>query len=134
MLRLRFLFCACLCRQAEVHLSDAERKWPDEVLVELHRAELLVHQMEYGNAVQLLRRTSRKLDIEIGDDTSGSSIHPKVVIMRHLAPTVAALHGVAEFRIDPENPDVSTRGHISGTTPVILYLYYREHYPYCNEV
>jgi hypothetical protein len=27
--------------------------------------------------------------------------------MRHLAPTVAALHGVAEFRIDPENPDVS---------------------------
>jgi hypothetical protein len=93
--------------QAEVHLNDAERKWPDEVLVELHRAELLVHQMEYGNAVQVLRRTSRKLDIEIGDDISGGSSLPKVAIMRHLAPTVAALHGVAEFRIDPENPDVS---------------------------
>lgn len=96
-----------------MHLNDAERKWPEEILVSLHKAELLVHQMDYSGAVDILRRASRTLDLEIGDDVGSGGNH-KMVIMRHLAPTITALHGVAEFRINPENPDVSI------TSPYVL--------------
>ena len=95
--------------QAVVHLRDAERKWSGDVLVDLHKAQLMVHQTDYEGAVRVLRSASQKLELEIGDDSHVSQSLPsnqKLATMRHLAPTIAALHGVSEFRVDPENPEV----------------------------
>ncbi|CAE7465064.1 unnamed protein product, partial [Symbiodinium microadriaticum] len=95
--------------KAAVHIRDANRKWSDELLVELHQAQLMVHQTDYEGAVQVLRSASRKLDIEIGDNIYSSHVmsgcEHTLATMRHLAPTITALHGVAEFRVNPENPE-----------------------------
>jgi hypothetical protein len=95
-----------------VHLNDALRKWPSDVLVDLHRGELLVHQMDYTGAVEVLRAASRRIQDENSDvywngkETTTNEIARRAAI-KHLGPSIACLHGVAEFRVNPEHPEVN---------------------------
>jgi len=99
--------------KAEVHLRDASRKWPSELVVDLHQAELSVHQTNYMSAAQALRKASRRIESESDafvwagqDDLDARKAASKRAVIDHLGPSVSALLGVAEFRVDPENPEV----------------------------
>jgi hypothetical protein len=101
---LPLLLAFLILDQAEVHLNDARRKWPDEVVVDLHEAELAVHRTDYSGAVDILRKVSRRYEElwEGGSDMKQSQRE----VMEHIGPSIFSLHGVAEFRVNPENPEV----------------------------
>jgi hypothetical protein len=98
--------------KAEVHLNDARRKWPNEVVVDLHEAELAVHRTDYSGAVEILRKASRKFQSKRFQSawmsSEGNDLTPtQNSVLDHLGPSIYSLHGVAEFRVNPENPEVS---------------------------
>jgi hypothetical protein len=93
-----------LLSQAEVHLNDARRKWSDEVVVDLHEAELAVHRTDYSGAVDILRKASRHYE-ELWDGALDLKPSQREV-MEHIGPSIFSLHGVAEFRVNPESPEV----------------------------
>jgi hypothetical protein len=81
-------------------LNDARRKWPNEVVVDLHEAELAVHRTDYMGAVETLRQAAKQYENRWDGETNMNQV------MEHLGPSVFSLHGVAEFRVNPENPEV----------------------------
>lgn len=87
--------------KAEMQLFNAESKWPQDPSVRLHLAEVKIHQMDYMSAVHMLRQAYYYIssghdedEVYAGDDAS-------------IAAMITTLLGMAEFRIAPDNPDVS---------------------------
>lgn len=85
-------------------MNDARRKWPDEIVVDLHEAELAIHRTDYTGAVDILRKTFRHYDDNWGESDLSQSQRET---MEHIGPSVYSLRGVAEFRINPERPEVN---------------------------
>jgi hypothetical protein len=81
-------------------LNDARRKWPSDVVVDLHEAELAVHRTDYMGAVELLRQAAKQYETRWDEETNTNPV------MEHLGPSIFSLHGVAEFRVNPESPEV----------------------------
>lgn len=93
--------------KAEVHLNDAKRKWPNEIVVDLHEAELSLHRTDYMNAVEILRKISQTFQQKLFSSYDDSNLtSSQRDTLNHLGPSIISLHGVAEFRVNPENPEV----------------------------
>lgn len=92
--------------KAEVHLNDAKRKWPNEIVVDLHEAELSLHRTDYMNAVEILRKISQTFQQKLFSSYDDSNLtSSQRDTLNHLGPSIISLHGVAEFRVNPENPE-----------------------------
>jgi len=89
--------------KAEAQLMDAKSRphWENNICLDLHLAELHLHRMEYFPAVRILRATSRRLDFLL---EGWDGLVDERDVAKHIGPTIASLHGVAEFRVTPETP------------------------------
>jgi tetratricopeptide (TPR) repeat protein len=89
--------------KAEAQLMEASHrpKWEEDICLNLHLAELHLHRMEYFPAVRILRSTSRRLDFLL---EGWEGLVDEKEVARHIGPTIVSLHGVAEFRVNPETP------------------------------
>lgn len=59
------------------------------------------------NAVEILRNVSQKFHENIVFGYTESSLtQTQRDVLNHLGPSIFSLHGVAEFRVNPENPEV----------------------------
>lgn len=84
-------------------MNDARRKWPNEIVVDLHEAELAIHRTDYAGAVDILRKSFKYYE----DNWTESELNQSQrETMEHIGPSVYSLRGVAEFRISPESPEV----------------------------
>ena len=89
--------------KAEAQLTEAKHRpsWENDICLDLHLAELHLHRMEYFPAVRILRATSRRLDFLL---QGWQGLAEEKETAQHIGPTIASLHGVAEFRVTPETP------------------------------
>lgn len=60
------------------------------------------------NAVEILRKVSEKFHQSLFSSYSTIELtSSQRDLMNHLGPSIISLHGVAEFRVNPENPEVN---------------------------
>jgi len=98
--------------EASKFLDGARDLDPENPIVSLHLAELRIHEMDYAEAVSLLRAALALLESGEGEAVSRGlyeaplrDVHCKA----QLTANIYSLLGVAQFRANPTAPDVALR-------------------------
>lgn len=86
-----------------MQLLEAESMWPQSPAVQLHMAEVKIHQMDYMTALHILRQAYQHFSFTYSFNSESEVYEGSDY---NIGANVVALMGMCEFRVSPESPEV----------------------------